>query len=86
MYNVKEEELDTLRHAIDLTISHPSDDNEYCYFDVTVHSTVILVDINSSCPINPNDALRTAIEEKEKITLLFSPISNHQDLFSSSYL
>ena len=69
IYNVKEEQLDTPGHAIDLTTTHPSDDNAYRYFDFTIRSTAKLADIDSTSPINPNAALLNAIEAKKQLYL-----------------
>ncbi len=47
--------------AVDLTNTHPFDDNRYHDFDFTVRSTSTLADINSTSSINLNKVFRKAI-------------------------
>jgi hypothetical protein len=63
MYNLKEEKLDALGYAVDLTTTHPTVDNAYCYcyFDFTIRSTATLTDIKSASPINPEPVFSLCI-------------------------
>jgi hypothetical protein len=67
MYNLKKEQLSALGHAVDLTITHPTDDNAYRYFDFTTCSTATLTDIKSASHINPDAVPLKAILAKQQL-------------------
>ncbi len=52
IYNIKEERIDSERHRVDLTTTHPSNGRAFRYFDLTC-STVTPEDIKSLYIINP---------------------------------
>jgi hypothetical protein len=91
IYNLKEEQIGTSLHRMDLTTQHLSNGFSSCYFDATILSTITLDDIKSSSPTNSNSAsFLTAFKDEESkylplLTCLKPPGFSFQVLAFNKY-